>query len=452
LSTLSIATPRAYLPLLAPNKRFLACWGGRGSGKSHFFAELLIERCVMEPTRAVCIREVQASIKESVKQLLADKIQALGLGHFFQVLETEIRGANGSLIMFKGMQSYNAENIKSLEGCGIAWVEEAQSLSVHSWKMLRPTIRKPGSQIWCSWNPRHDNDAVDAFFRRSPPPEAAVVEVHWHQNPWFPDVLAREKDHDYTSDPESAEHVWGGGYQIVTEGAYYAKLLATAQSDGRIGAFPYDPKLKLKTAWDIGVDDYTAIWFVQDDGRKAYVVDYYETSGEGAEQIVPACMPELMPDQAEGRARLLELGRSTPFKYEAHFLPHDVQVREWGSGGRTRFQTLQALGVRPIRTGAQQGPSERINAVRRLLPVLHFNDTSRVQTGLSRLRRYSRKWNDAMQSYTTPLHDQNSHGADALGEYAVNCGIRPALADKTRSPDESYRRSTRTAGASSWRI
>jgi phage terminase large subunit len=226
LSILKPDVPRAFVPLLKP-ARYKAAHGGRGGAKSHFFAEQLVLRCFARETRAACIREVQNSLKESVRQLIIDKIQKFGLGGFFEVLEGEIRGANGSLIIFKGMQSYNAENIKSLEGFDIAWVEEAQSLSAHSLKMLRPTIRKEGSEIWFSWNPRHDTDAVDEFFRGAHrPADAIVVEVNWDCNPWFPDVLKAEKDRDYAADPEMADHVWGGGYQIITEGAYYAKLLA----------------------------------------------------------------------------------------------------------------------------------------------------------------------------------------------------------------------------------
>jgi len=425
LSTLSIDVPAVFAPLLTP-ARYKGAHGGRGSGKSHFFAEQLVARCRAKPTRWACIREVQNSLKESVKQLLVDKIQKLGLGGFYDVLEGEIRGENGSLIVFKGMQSYNAENIKSLEGFDGVWVEEAQTLSAHSLRMLRPTIRKEGSEIWFSWNPRHDSDAVDQFFRGGAKSgEAIVVQANWNDNPWFPDVLRKEKDHDFLYDPEMADHVWGGGYEIVTEGAYYAKLIAHAETEGRVGSYPYDPRYPVETAWDIGVDDYTAVWFCQNDGKRAWAVDYYEASGEGAEQVVRAAFPELVPDDAEGRATLIQISRPVPFKYGNHYLPHDVKVREWGAGAKTRMATLMGLGLRQIVPGAQQGPSERINAARKLLPVFGFNNTPRVQVGLSRLRRYRRKWNDAMQTYTTPLHDENSHGSDAFGEYAVNCGIYP---------------------------
>jgi phage terminase large subunit len=433
LSSIRAEVARAFVPLLKP-ARYKGAHGGRGGAKSHFFAEQLVIRCFAEAKKAVCIREVQESIKDSVKTLIEGKIQKLGLGDFFEVLGTEIRGRNGSLIIFKGMQSYNAENIKSLEGFDIAWVEEAHALSDVSLRMLRPTIRKEGSEIWFSWNPRHDTDAVDNFLRGpNKPASSIVVEVNWTDNPWFPEVLKMEKDADYAADPEMADHVWGGNYEIVAEGSYYARLLVEAEKSGRVGAFPYRHGLPVKTAFDIGVDDYTAIWFIQDDGHSATVIDYYEKSGDGADEVLSVALPELfIPPRHDNRfdgwsrdSALRQLGRLVPFTYGTHFLPHDVAMREWGAGARSRSETLIALGMKNIHKGVAAKPSDRINAVRRILPITNFNLTPRVELGLKRLRRYRRKWNDALQSYTTPEHDENSHGADAFGEYAVNCGIYP---------------------------
>lgn len=410
-------------------------------------------------TRAVCIREVQLTIKESVKQLLTDKIDALGLGwrgasepdngENFVVTDTEIRGRNGSLIIFKGMQSFNAANIKSLEGMDIAWLEEAQTISEFSWRLLRPTIRKPGSEIWCSWNPRFDTDAVDAFFRGAHPPKDSIcIEVNWQDNPWFPDVLRDEMERDRLADPDMAVHVWDGGYEVVSEGAYYARLIANAEKEGRIGCFPYRPGVRLTTGWDIGVDDYAAVWFVQDDGITATVVDYYEVSGDGADDILATALPEIFtPPLYDARwrdwslaAALESLGRDVPFRYAEHFLPHDVRVREWGAGARSRVQSLQMLGMANIRVGAQQGPQERINAVRDVVPKVRFNLTPRVDIGLKRLRRYRRKFSDALGTYTTPLHDENSHGADAFGEWAINCAIRESkpMVKKRTPADLTY--------------
>lgn len=423
MTVLRVEVPRALKPLLQP-ARYKGAHGGRGGAKSHFFAEQLIIRALRQKTRAVCIREVQNSIKESVRQLLVDKIMKLGLDGHFEVLEAEIRCPYGGLIIFRGMQAYNAANIKSLEDYDIAWVEEAQTLSDVSLRMLRPTIRKEGSEIWFSWNPRHDTDAVDKLLRGPNKPDGAiVVEVGWKDNPWFPAVLREEMRRDYIADPEMAEHVWGGGYEIITEGSYYARLISDAERDGRIGDYPYNPARPVLTSWDIGIDDYTAIWFWQEDGTTATVLDYYEVSGDGADEIVRTALPELNPNIDEAAEYMVALGRRIPFRYGKHYLPHDVGNREWGSGGRSRVETLMSLGVKPISRGVAQGPAERVQASRQLLPVTRFNNTERVQLGIKRLRRYRRKWNDALGSYTTPLHDDASHGADAFGEFAINCSI-----------------------------
>jgi len=419
--------PEVFKPFRNP-ARYKGAYGGRGGAKSHTFAELMILRCYEQTTRAVCIREVQNTIRDSVRQLLIDKIQKLGFGNFFTVLDSEIRGANGSLIIFRGMQSYNAENIKSLEDFDLAWVEEAQTFSDHSLRLLRPTIRKDGSEIWFSWNPRHDTDAVDKFFRDGNRRTGMIgIAVGWQDNPWLPDVIYQEMLDDYAADPEMAEHVWGGGYEIITEAAYYAKLLASAEKDGRIGRFPYDPTFPVFTSWDIGVDDYTAIWFLQTDGRKVWVIDFFEISNAGAQEIVELALPEIghIDDVSKAAAQLLELGRDEPYRYGKHFLPHDVKVREWGAGAKQRSLTLLGLGVKPIHVGVATDPADRINAARALLPIVYFDDNPRVRVGISRLRRYKRRKIEALEVYAGPLHDENSHAADAFGEFAINCGIRP---------------------------
>lgn len=440
---LEIATPRWALPFLEP-ARYKAAYGGRGSGKSHFFAELLVERCILKKTRAVCIREVQNSLRESVRQLIVDKINALGVQDLFEVLEAEIRAPHGGLIIFRGMQAYNAETIKSLEGYDIAFIEEAQTLSATSLRMLRPTIRAPGSEIWAAWNPRHDTDPIDDFFRGSAPPANSVIaRVNWSENPFFPAELRQEMVDDRLRDPEMASHVWDGGYEIMSEGAYYAALLATADNEGRIGDFPYDPALPVITGWDIGVDDYTAIWFAQENGNQIRFIDYFETSGEGVEEIVSQALPELMA--ADKRMST----RTAPYRYGRHFLPHDVKVREWGAG-RSRLVTLQEHGVKPINVGIAAGPAERINASRKILPMAYFNRATCAQ-GIKRLRGYSRRFNKSMETYSGPVHDEHSHGADAFGELAMNCHLSKIAPPKVQNnpPPGDYRPRKPTVGSGS---
>lgn len=206
------ALPKWAKALFDQQARYIAIRGGRGSGKSRSVATALVLRAAQTPLRILCAREIQKSIRDSVKRLLDDEIDRLALKSFFQSTDTEIRGANGSLFLFAGLRT-NIESIKSMEGLDIAWVEEAQTVSQASLDILIPTVRNPGSQIWFTWNPNRDTDPVDSMFVRvDPPPSSVVLRVNWDQNPWFPDVLRAEMEYDRSRDPEKYAHVWEGEY------------------------------------------------------------------------------------------------------------------------------------------------------------------------------------------------------------------------------------------------
>jgi phage terminase large subunit len=213
MAELNINTPRWFIPLLE-NARYKGAYGGRGSGKSHAFAEYIVERCVMGRTDVVCLREVQRSLKQSVKKLIEDKIENMGVGTLFTVQHDRIKhNQNGSLIIFEGLASHTAESIKSLEGFDIAWFEEAQSCSQRSLDLLRPTIRKPGSELLFTWNPSMPTDPIEILLRGdNPPPDAIVKEVNFVNNPWFPDVLQEEMEYDKKRDPDKYAHIWLGDY------------------------------------------------------------------------------------------------------------------------------------------------------------------------------------------------------------------------------------------------
>ncbi len=224
--TLRIQTPRVFLPLLVPNKRYRFAHGGRGSGKSHFMAEMLIEKAVMEHgLRAVCVREIQKSLKESAKRLLEDKIQALGVGKMFDVQSDCIKTPGGGMIIFQGMQDHSAESVKSLENFTVAWVEEAQTLSERSLEMLRPTIRAPGSELWFTFNPRNANDPVDKFLRGQMPPESSVgVQANYYDNPFFPEELELERQHDERTNRDRYGHIWLGHHEPAAIGAIFDRV------------------------------------------------------------------------------------------------------------------------------------------------------------------------------------------------------------------------------------
>jgi phage terminase large subunit len=258
MSELRIATPRWALPLLNPS-RYKGAWGGRGSGKSHFFAEAIVERCIMEKTDIVCVREVQQTLSQSVKKLIESKIEDMGVGHLFEIQRDSVNGKNGSQIIFRGMQNFNADNIKSLEGFDVAWVEEAQTLSQRSLDMLRPTIRKPGSELWFSWNPNEETDPVDQLLRGDkPPPGAVVVKVNYQDNPWLPEVLKAELDYDQGRDPDKFRHIWLGEYRQNSEARVFRnwKVEEFELPEGtvfRLGAdwgFSVDPSVLIRSAID----------------------------------------------------------------------------------------------------------------------------------------------------------------------------------------------------------
>jgi hypothetical protein len=228
---LRIRTAPVFQPLLG-TARYKGAHGGRGSGKSHFFAESAIERCLEYPgTRIVCAREVQKTLKESVKLLLEDKIKSLGVGSQFRCLDDRIVAPGDGLIIFQGIQEHTAESIKSLEGFDVAYVEEAQTFSKRSLEMLRPTIRKdptptwPGSELWFSWNPRNAEDPVDGFLRGPVlPPGAVVVRANYTDNPFFPKVLEEERAYDEAQKPDRYAHIWLGEYEPSAVGAIWDRL------------------------------------------------------------------------------------------------------------------------------------------------------------------------------------------------------------------------------------
>lgn len=209
----NIQIPACFQFLYDPSPaRYRAAFGGRGSGKSHAFAQALVIRGANRPTRALCCREIQKSLKSSVKRLLSDKIKACGLSHLYTELETEIRGPNGTLFLFEGLRS-NPDSVKSMEGLDLAWVEEANTVSQRSLDLLIPTVRKPGSEIWFTWNPKSAKDPVDNLLRgKVKPPGSMIRRVNFDLNPFFPRVLRRDLDFDRQRDPDKYAHVWLGEY------------------------------------------------------------------------------------------------------------------------------------------------------------------------------------------------------------------------------------------------
>jgi phage terminase large subunit len=388
--------------LLAPS-RYKGAHGGRGSGKSQFFAGLMVEQALMRPGfRGVCIREVQKSLKESAKRLIEDKIEQHGLGSLFEVQAAEIRTPGGGIIIFQGMADHTAESIKSLEGFDVAWVEEAQSLSQRSLTLLRPTIRKDGSELWFSWNRTRKNDPVDMLLTGpTPPTDCIVVMSNWsHIKRWFPATLEQERKDDLRDRPDQYDHIWEGGYAVVTEGAYFAADLQKAKAEGRIGRVAADPLMTFRAIWDIGGTgakaDACAIWIEQWIGREIRVLDYYEAQGQPLASHVNWL-------RAKGYGKALCI---LPHDGDTNDRVHDVSfasaLREAG------FE------VKVVPNQGKAAAMFRVEAVRRMFPSIWFNAAT-TEAGRDALGHYHAKKDPLRMVDLGPEHDWASHGADAFG-------------------------------------
>ena len=405
MSILKIPTAKIFEPLLQP-ARYKGVYGGRGSGKSHFFGELLVETCQAERgTLAVCIREAQRTLAQSSKRLIEGKIASLGLGHGFRLFSDKIETPGDGLIIFRGLQDHTADSIKSLEGFRIAWIDEAQSLSARSLALLRPTIRAKGSELWASWNPRRKSDAIDDFLRGRRPDGAAIVKANWRDNPWFPDVLEEERLLDQKLYPERYDHIWEGDYARAFEGAYFASLLSEARAQGRIGKVSADPLLPLRAFIDIGgagaAADAFTIWLVQWVGSEIRVLDYYESAG----QVLAFHVNWL---------------RSRGYDHAVLYLPHDGVAANNITGKRYEDH-LREAGFTVEPPVKNQGPGAammRIEALRRLGPQLWFNKDT-TEPGREALGFYHERKDEVRNIGLGPEHDWSSHAADALGLMAV---------------------------------
>lgn len=414
MQTLQIKTAEVFEPLLA-HGRYKGAWGGRGSGKSHFFGELLIEDCLAEPgnygegMRAVCIREVQKDLAQSSKLLVESKLRSMGLGEAdgFKVYKELIATPGDGLIIFKGMNDYSADSIKSLEGFKRAWWEEAQTATLHSLNLLRPTLRAEGAERWFSWNPRRKTDPVDVMLRGPEKPTGSiVVKANWRNNPWFTADLEQERQDCLRQQPEQYEHIWEGGYVTLLEGAYYAKSINEARRAGRIGRCSADPLMTVRLFFDIGGTgaraDAVAIWAAQFIGKEIRAIDYYEAVGQPLATHVNWMRER---GYAPKRAQI--------------YLPHDGETNDKVYDVSYK-SALTAAGyeVTVVPNQGKGAAKQRIESGRRHFPSIWFNEDT-TQAGLEALGWYHEKKDEARSIGLGPEHDWSSHGADAFGLMCV---------------------------------
>ena len=414
LFDLNALSADVFVPLWGP-ARDKGAYGGRGSGKSHFFALLMIRDCLEARTvdgeglRAVCLREIQKDLAQSSKLLIETKLRQNNMGEAdgFKIFKDVIETPGDGIILFKGMNNYSAESIKSLEGFRRAWWEEAQTATAHSIALLRPTMRAPGSQMWWSWNARRKSDPVDRMLRGTEIPSgAALVQANWRDNPWFTRELDQERRDCLRMHPERYDHVWEGGYAGAAEGAYFARPLAEALSEGRIGRVSFDPLLSVRLFCDIGGTgaraDAFAMWPAQFVGREIRLRDYYEAVGQPlAAHLAWARSAGYGPDRAE------------------FWLPHDgaTQDRVYAVSYESPLRDA-GYRVNIVPNQGKGAAAARIEALRRIFGQIWFDEET-SGAGRDALGWYHEKRDAVRDLGLGPEHDWSSHAADAAGLMAI---------------------------------
>lgn len=408
---LTIDLPRKARDTLVPPARFKVLYGGRDSAKSHSIARMLLARGRAKPERILCTREIQKSIAESVHQLLKDLVSELGLEDFYEVQQNYIKGANGTQISFHGLSGQTATSIKSFEGTTICWVEEAQTITKRSWDLLEPTIRAPGSEIWVSFNPDMDTDETYKRFVITTQPDSIVTKINWQDNPWRSVVLDAAREKMRREAPEDYAHIYEGECRPAVEGAIYYNEVSKLRSSGRLGNVPYDPMLKVHVIADLGFNDYMSLLLVQRLGSEIRIIRYIEDRM----RYIPSYHQEL---------------KDLKLNYGKLYLPHDGKAKHvTGSSAEEQFRSLDwDVEIIPD-IGLEQG----IRKTREMFPRFYIDKTHAGDL-VSRLGRYRRRVNSEGQA-STPVHDDESHGADGTRYLAI---VADQLSNDSNVIDDPY--------------
>lgn len=383
--------PKKFEGLFKPEKsRYRVYYGGRGGAKSWNFARALLIKAAQKPMRILCAREFQTSIKDSVHKLLSDQIYALGMESIYEITQNTIRSINGSEFIFVGIKN-NTNNVKSIEGIDICWVEEAQSVSANSWNVLIPTIRKQDSEIWISFNPEFPTDETWKRFVENPAPDSVLVKVNWNDNPWFPETLNNERLMLKGRDLSAYNNVWEGIPRNTIDGAIFAKEMEMAELEGRISHVPYDSTKPVHAVFDLGWADNTACWIIQFVGFDIRVLRYFE-------------------DNQKTIQHYLSLMQTFGYMYDTIWLPHDAAAKSLGTG-KSIEEIVRSTGMK-VQILDRVPVADSINAARTIFPRCYF-DRKNTEDGLNCLRHYRYDVDEHGTFSQKPLHDIYSHGADA---------------------------------------
>lgn len=390
--------PKLLLPEIFRYHRNKVFRGGRGSAKSWSVARALLIMASRGKLEVLCAREFQSSIRDSVHKLLSNQIELLGLGGLFDIQKDAIYGPHGSKFVFVGLSDKTAENLKSYEGFDVCWVEEAQVTSERSWRILLPTIRKDGSEIWVTFNPELDTDPTWVEFIEHPPPDTFSVEMNWRDNPWFNDTLEQQRKHaQETLSKADYENIWEGKCRPAVSGAIYAEEVAMLHVEHRIGDYPVDPFHLVYPIFDLGWNDKMAIILAQRNISQMRLVDYIEVD----HKTLDWCSQEL-------RKRNVSWGKI--------YLPHDGASKDYKTG-RSAQEILEDLKW-TVEVLPNASINEGLRAARMMFSQVYM-DRIKCARLLECLKRYRRSIPNSTGEPGAPLHDEWSHGADAYRYLAM---------------------------------
>lgn len=404
-------------------RRYKVLYGGRGGAKSWAIARALLLIGAGKPLRVLCAREFQKSIVDSVHKLLKDQIVEMGLEAYYEPQVNRIIGragttAEGTEFSFIGLRS-NAHAIKSYEGVDVCWVEEAANVSGTSWKLLIPTIRKEGSEIWISFNPEDEDDFTYQEFVVKRRPDSAVVKLTYRDNPWFPDTLRAEMLADKAQDRDRYLHVWEGHCKVKLDGAVYGNEIRDMLEEGRLTDVPWERSIPVHTVWDLGHADATAIWFFQTVAMQTRVVRYFEGSRKPLDYYMSAI-------------------QRTPYTLGMHWLPHDAEHKQLGTKLTIREQVAATFGERNVRVLKKFSIADGLAALRAVFPNIWMDQTE-CKLGFDHLKKYSYKLKPGTAIWSDiPAHDGHSHAADSFRYMAFALGYG-RLSEETRAKRESMR-------------
>lgn len=392
--------PPVYKALDAPH-RYKILHGGRGSGKSWSVARKLLLKGMRQPIKVLCTRELQKSIKNSVHALLKGQIHKLNMESFYDVTNDAIRGLNGSEFIFMGVR-HNVDEIRSTEGLTHCWIEEAHSLTETSWDIIDPTIRTEGSEIIVTYNPRFKFDYIHKkFVINTPPPDSLVMQVNHDDNPYFTDVLKRQMENMKAEDFEKYLHIFEGEIRQLADGAIFGKQISKAKQEGRLCHIPVESNIEVSAFYDIGKNDSTAIWFMQQVGKEYRLIDYYENR---------------LQEVAHYTQWIKDLG----YNYSTHYLPHDAGHNRLGME-RNIEEQFNDGGIRPTEIVERiQHKNTAIELAREIFPRCWFHQGDdergkRMEKGWETLCNYRYKYKDEDDVFQlVPHHDWSSNGADAF--------------------------------------